>query len=173
MTTDDIRAALQAVDAALNGTATRKESLLLFDRLNDLVLQLCDETDSKKGKKTRKGTAITLQQYLEQRKQQGKEGPFDMDSAVVKYGATVGWTSTWVRLIWREFRYRHIHGTSQRKTYVDWGAAFLNCQKDDWFGYFRMDNRTGQWTLTDKGLRAMAELEAEKRQHAQQQQAVH
>jgi len=105
----------------------------------------------------RKGKKIVLAVYLKNRKAAGLP-PFDPDSAVAQWNGALGIPHQWVAMAWREFKYQHTEGTNKLKTYSDWAAAFLNCLKQNWYNYWRRDNKTNTWVLTDTGIAAEMHL---------------
>lgn len=148
---------MQAVEHTLKSGGTRQVVMEAFQSMEAKISAHLDEVDASKGRARK----ITLTEYLKRRREEGK-AQFDPDSAVVNYPAKIKLPPEWAGLAWRRFRNEYSHGTGKTKTYIDWAAVFLKSMKDDWFKLFRFDNKTGQWVLTDNGMRALAEAEAEK-----------
>lgn len=107
------------------------------------------ETSDEENKKKKKTSAIRLQTYLDQLKNNG-EKPFPETDPIHDYCSKVNLPGEYLKLCWLEFvsRYR-----DRDKRYKDWRAVFRRCVKENWFDLWWINE--GEFMLKNKGQQAM------------------
>jgi len=95
----------------------------------------------------------TFDTWIAECKAEGKL-PIPEDHSVFSYAETIELPIDFVRLCWLEFK-RKFNGEGKKK-YTDWGAAFSNYVRKN---YFRLwFEKEGHWQLTTAGIQLQKEM---------------
>lgn len=80
-------------------------------------------------------TAKNLQTFIDECQAAGVK-PIPDDHYIRTYAADAGIRADMMGLCWIRFVEDHTEGTRKAKKYKDWGQAFANCVKDNWYGFW-------------------------------------
>lgn len=103
-------------------------------------------TDKKRAAKPRSPSSLkNLQTFIDECKAAGVK-PIPDDHYIRTYAADAGIRADMMGLCWIRFVEDHTEGTRKTKKYKDWGQAFANCVKDNWYGFWYVADGVVQMT---------------------------